>query len=44
MKDAGYAVRESDPFEDQLPILFNSKDVSPYANRIRLIWSVNAER
>lgn len=39
MKDAGYAVRESDPFDDQLPILFNSKDVSPYANRIRLIWS-----
>lgn len=39
MKDAGYAVRESDPFKDQLPVLFNSKDVSPYANRVRLIWS-----
>ena len=38
MRAAGYEVRESDPFEAQAPIVFSSREQSPYANRIRLMW------
>ncbi len=38
MEKAGYAVRESDPFENQLTITLSSQDKSPYSNRIRLLW------
>ncbi|PCJ81671.1 MAG: cell filamentation protein Fic [Bacteroidetes bacterium] len=38
MKSAGYDVRETDPFEEETPILLNSREPSPYVNRIRLMW------
>jgi hypothetical protein len=39
MQVVGYDVRELDPFNDHLYISFSSKDASPYANRIRIMWS-----
>jgi hypothetical protein len=38
MRSAGYDVRESDPFETPTPIKLNSREVSPYVNRIHLMW------
>jgi len=38
MKSAGYDIRESDPFNDTLPSILNSREVSPYVNRIKLMW------
>ena len=38
MAAAGYDVRESDPFSDKVPQLALSREVSPYVNRIRLLW------
>ena len=39
MEKAGYAVRESDPFEDRPGIELPAREISPYANRIRLMWN-----
>lgn len=38
MKSAGYDIRESDPFNDKLPSLIGSREVSPYVNRIKFMW------
>ena len=38
MKSADFNVREEDPFQQKLFNIFASREVSPYANRIRLIW------
>jgi len=38
MKLAGFDVRESDPFAESVSIKIDSRDRSPYANRIRLMW------
>jgi len=38
MKTAGYDVRENDPFEEQTEIHLPTRERSPYANRIRLMW------
>lgn len=38
MKSAGYDVRETDPFEGNTPIVLDSREKSPYVNRIRLMW------
>ena len=38
MEKAGYSVRESDPFENQLTITLSNREKSPYGNRIRLLW------
>lgn len=38
MKAAGYDVREIDPFEEATPIVFDTREKSPYVNRIRLMW------
>ena len=38
MRTAGYGVRESDPFETQIPALLPVREESPYVNRIRLMW------
>lgn len=38
MRAAGYDTREHDPFEDQLSSVFSFREVSPYVNRIRLMW------
>lgn len=39
MQGVGYDVRELNPFNDHLNISFSSKDASPYANRIKIMWS-----
>lgn len=38
MRAAGYAVREDDPFKAENNIALPIREVSPYANRIRLMW------
>jgi hypothetical protein len=38
MEKAGYAVRESDPFEDRPALMLATREASPYVNRIRLMW------
>jgi len=38
MKSAGYDIRETDPFNDNLPSILSSREVSPYVNRIKLMW------
>lgn len=38
MRAAGYTVREKDPFETRISIDLPIREVSPYANRIRLMW------
>lgn len=38
MEAAGYTVKESDPFADRPKTALTARDVSPYVNRIRLIW------
>lgn len=43
MTAAGYDVRESDPFSDKVPQLLLSREVSPYVNRIRLLWQLHSE-
>jgi fido (protein-threonine AMPylation protein) len=38
MAAAGYDVRESDPFQDRPSLALPSRETSPVANRIRLLW------
>ena len=38
MRHAGYTVAEADPFESAPPIVLDTREPSPYVNRIRLIW------
>ncbi len=38
MKAAGYQVRESDPFTESSPLIFESRATSPHVNRIKLLW------
>jgi Fic family protein len=38
MKNAGYTVAESDPFENRSLAILNTREASPYVNRIRLLW------
>lgn len=38
MQAADYNVRETDPFETATPIVLATREKSPYANRIRLMW------
>lgn len=37
-KQADYDIREEDPFESKLDLKLASRERSPYANRIRLMW------
>jgi hypothetical protein len=39
MRSAGYATAENNPFADQPPFAFEAREVSPYVNRMRLMWS-----
>lgn len=39
MRTAGYAATESDPFVDQPPVALEAREVSPYVNRLRLMWT-----
>lgn len=38
MKSAGYVIRENDPFDEQLAIKLSTRDTTPYASRMRLMW------
>ncbi len=38
MKSAGYDVRETDPFMEKIEIELNTREVSPYVNRIKIMW------
>lgn len=38
MKSADFMVREEDPFQKKVFNIFATRDVSPYANRIKLMW------
>jgi hypothetical protein len=38
MEAAGYDVRETDPFADRPAVVLGTREVSPYVNRLRLIW------
>ena len=38
LKSAGYDVREDDPFMEKVPVFLNSREPSPYVNRIKLMW------
>ena len=38
METAGYTVRATDPFEDASRIMLQTRESSPYVNRIRLMW------
>jgi len=38
MSAAGYVVRERDPFEERPALVLPAHEVSPYVNRIRLLW------
>lgn len=39
MKSAGFDIRETDPFTEKMVLLFGGRESSPYATRVRLIWS-----
>ncbi|CAD0007116.1 Fic family protein [Flavobacterium salmonis] len=38
-KQADYDIREEDPFENKINLKLSGRERSPYANRIRLMWS-----
>ncbi|MFH7014654.1 Fic family protein [Flavobacterium sp. FlaQc-47] len=38
MRAADYNVRELDPFTYKSPIVFAQREISPYVNRLRLMW------
>ncbi len=38
MKAAGYDVRENDPFESKLELSTSNRIISPYVNRIKIMW------
>ncbi len=38
MSSAGYDIREQDPFESKVKLQFSNRMVSPYVNRILILW------
>ena len=38
MAAAGYTVRETDPFTDKPAFALSAREISPYVNRIKLLW------
>ena len=38
MKSAGYTVNASDPFKDETPSSFTPRQISPYVNRVKVMW------
>ncbi|MGZ3872049.1 MAG: Fic family protein [Mucilaginibacter sp.] len=40
MRSADYNVRESDPFVEKIEVKLSSRERSPYANRLRLMWQM----
>lgn len=44
MRAAGYNIREIDPFEAQIPVILSTREQSPYAARIRIMWQEMREQ
>ena len=44
MTAAGYTVKESDPFQEKIPMIISSRERSPYVNRIKLMWQAMREK
>ena len=44
MKSAGYDIRESDPFEQELSLTLPLREPSPYVNRTRIMWNAMREQ
>lgn len=44
MTDAGYDIRETDPFADRSRIVLSGRIRSPYESRIRLMWAEMREK
>ncbi len=40
MKSAGYTINPHDPFEDKTPSSFTPRQISPYVNRLKVMWEV----
>jgi hypothetical protein len=38
MRAADYSVREIDPFTYKSPVVLSTREISPYVNRLRLLW------
>jgi len=38
MRAAGYQIVKSDPFSAKLPTILSPREMSPYVNRLRLMW------
>ncbi len=43
MRSAGHSVNETDPFVEQSTILFGGRELSPYVNRLRMMWAAFRE-
>ena len=43
MRSAGHTVNESDPFEEPSTVLFGNREISPYVNRLRMMWATFRE-
>jgi len=43
MEAADFKIKETDPFEDEMQITFGRREVSPYVNRMRLMWQSKRE-
>lgn len=43
MKAVGHNIRETDPFSSKLQFTITNLDISPYANRIIMMWQQNRE-
>lgn len=43
MRSAGHTVNESDPFDEPSTVLFGNREVSPYVNRLRMMWAAFRE-
>jgi hypothetical protein len=39
MRAAGHDVHESNPFTDRAAIVLGAREISPYVNRLKLLWS-----
>ena len=38
MAATGYDIREHDPFATEIKIHFSNRIISPYVNRMRILW------
>lgn len=38
MRSADYVVNEVDPFNDKTPVAFAAREISPYVNRVKVMW------